>query len=165
MPFLISADRNVNNVPTEPSPQHDLTNVSQNPIENINNPNSPSFRIEENANGNREFNLNLLTETIKCEEIISNSTAILIHFLVFSVVFFAFIKFGFPIHILFGIITGMEVLSMGYSVYRAKKYKMSIFYSSSLFLEFVNLILMTVNKFFYFGNFYNFLKMLEFAVF
>ena len=87
MPFLISADRNVNNVPTEPSPQHDLTNVSQNPIENINNPNSPSFRIEENANGNREFNLNLLTETIKCEEIISNSTAILIHFLVFSVVF------------------------------------------------------------------------------
>lgn len=146
MPFLISADRNVNNVPTEPCPQNDLNNVSQSPIENINNLNSPSFRIEENANENREFNLNLLTETIKCEEIISNSTAILIHFLVVSAVFFSFIKFGFPMHILFGIITGMEISSLGYSVYRAKKYKLSVFYSSSFFLEFVNLILMTVKK-------------------
>ena len=148
MPFLISADRNAN-VPTDPSPQHEQNNVSQTPNENINNPNSPSFRIEENNNENPEFNLNLLTETIKCEEIISNSTTILIHFIVLSAVFFIFLKVDFQIHILFGVILGIEVLSLGYSMYRAKKYKFAIFYSSSFFLEFVNLILMTVNTFFF----------------
>jgi len=144
---MISADRNSgNNVPTEASPDLNNNPHNPNPIsnENIDNLNSPSFQIEE-PNENREFNLNLLSETIKCEEIITNSTAILIHFLILSLVFYFFLRFEMESYILYGTIVTIEILSLIYSVFRARKTKISFMYLSSFFLEFVNLILMTVS--------------------
>ena len=140
---------NISNIPIDFNQDisQDLGSPPQNPIlnDNIAGANSPTFHEEQrNTNDNREFNLSLLSETVKCEEIITNSTDILLHFLILAWVFFLFLMLKFEFFYLFISILTIEIISFMHFIYKTRKRNLSIFKSSSSFLEFINIILTTV---------------------